>query len=660
MLFDFIRGGQILSHTIKMMKEVIKDIFIFSFFISLIFSSAKVIYDLKFSQLRNSYIFYIAKYDIYKKKSDNVIKINDELSLKSIEIIQNKYFINEKKIVEEKVSRSFKSFFIVYFFSIFSLIVLSFIKGYISTKNKFLRGVKFVKLNLLNKIIKLYNKKNRKKLLKNSKEKYKKYKIANAIFPVGSEMTHTLITGASGTGKTVLITDLLEQIRKNGDRAIVYDRMGTFISKFYNADKINELLERTKNDINITEDRKKELYEYYNFKKDIILNPLDLRSPYWSIFNESRNKIDFDSIASALIPDGAGNVDPFWIGAARTLFSSSANKLKEMNKISNKDLVDILLKNNLKEAAMLVKGTEAQSIIDEQNSKTALSVMAMLSTNLKSLSVLRDRKENINLNGEIKQEIPFSIRKWIEEEKQEGFLFISSRADQHETLKPLISTWLDISVNSLISLEQSTNRKIWIIIDELPSLNFLPNLHTGLAEARQFGGCFVISMQLMAQLEAIYGKQKAIATSGLCKNKIILNTPDEDTAKWCSDNLGKIEMREVKESFSFGANDFKDGVSINEQEIQKNIVLPTEIMQLENLSAFIKFGGDFPVSFSKFKYKKYENISPRYILNDNEENIIEKKINDNKNKDETTELFENNNNENKEEERDVNLDLFGD
>lgn len=49
---------------------------------------------------------------------------------------------------------------------------------------------------------------------------------------------------------------------------------------------------------------------FYNKDKDIILNPLDDRSPYWSIFNEAKNTIDFETIATALIPDTGS--DPFF------------------------------------------------------------------------------------------------------------------------------------------------------------------------------------------------------------------------------------------------------------------------------------------------------------------------------------------------------------
>ncbi len=645
MLFDFIRGGQILTHNIEMFREIVKKLFTFSLIITFIFILIKFKKDFTLNSIKNAYTYFMAERYVNTNQSDKRLKIiindnnlkNKYLTLSAKNIVKNNTLKNNKIKTLSLLTKNISLSIFVYIFSFIFLIVIFFIKGYFVNKDNYLRGARIVPLKYLNKIIRKYNKQ-QKKIFKKSnrncirkteklsgiKIKHYDYKIAGAIYPYGSETIHTIITGASGTGKTVLITDLINQIRKNGDRAIIYDRMGTFVSKFYNGSKIENDIKKVLNDNNLDVNRKQELIEYYNLKKDIVLNPIDQRSPYWSIFNEARNSMDFDTIATALIPEGSGTADPFWVEAARTLFSSAANNLREKGTVSNKDLTDKLLKINLKEAATLVKGTPAQAIIDENNPKTALSVMAIISTYLKSLTTLRDRKISINENGEVLEEEPFSIRKWIQNEEQEGFLFISSRADIHETLKPLISTYLDIAINSLLSLEQSTNRKIWIIIDELPSLHYLPNLHTGLAESRQFGGCFVLSMQLMAQLRAIYGREKAEATSGLCRNRVILNTPDEDTATWCSNSLGKIELREVKESISFGANELRDGVSINKQDIQKNIVLPTEIMQLQNLNAYVKFAGDFPITKSSFKYKNYAKVAERY-----EENIISVKSSDN-------------------------------
>ena len=44
-----------------------------------------------------------------------------------------------------------------------------------------------------------------------------------------------------------------------------------------------------------------------------------------------------------------------------------------------------------------------------------------------------------------------------------------------------------------------------MILDELGSLQQLPYLTSALAEARKFGGCFVIGVQSIAQLAKTYG-----------------------------------------------------------------------------------------------------------------------------------------------------------
>ena len=120
----------------------------------------------------------------------------------------------------------------------------------------------------------------------------------------------------------------------------------------------------------------------------------------------------------------------------------------------------------------------AQSIVDPENPKTALSVRAMLTANIGALECLPDTGK------------PFSIREWVADDEEGGFLFLTSRGDQHASLRGLISTWLEIAVNTMLSLEQDDQRRIWVVLDELPTLHQVPSLQPGLAESRQFGGCF--------------------------------------------------------------------------------------------------------------------------------------------------------------------------
>ena len=242
-----------------------------------------------------------------------------------------------------------------------------------------------------------------------------------------------------------------------------------------------------------------------------------------------------------------------------------------------------------------------RKILHEGNSKTTGSILSVMMSYLKNLEILQDTNSDL-----------FSIRDWVGDSSQKGCLFLTSRADQHETLKPLISVYMETSINSLLSVKQRSS-KTWIFLDELPSLHYLPSLQSGLAESRQFGGSFVLSLQLMAQLRDIYGRDKAESVSGLCRNRVVFSTPDEETANWCAGSLGKIEEENLKENFSYGANDIRDGVNLNRHTQVKNAIYPIEIMNLPDLHCYIRFSSGFALAKSILEYKFYEEIASAFV-----------------------------------------------
>ena len=332
------------------------------------------------------------------------------------------------------------------------------------------------------------------------------YRIAGIPWPDRAETRHTIVSGTTGSGKTVLIADLVEQIRARGERCVLYDKMGSYAETFFDPGR------------------------------DVLLNPLDARAPRWSPFLEARNARDFDTMAAALIPRQKDTVDPFWITAARQLFSHGAAVFWKQGETRNRVLVEHLLKASLDTLALAMEGTVAQSIVDPANPKTALSVRAMLTANIGALELLPDEGD------------PFSIRDWIENDDGGGFLFLTSRGDQHASLRGLISTWLEIAVNALLSLPRDDRRRIWIVLDELPTLHQVPSLRPGLAESRQFGGCFVLGVQVFSALRDLYGRDGAETVSGLCGTRVVLAAPDRDTAEWSAESLGRAEIEEMAES----------------------------------------------------------------------------------------------------------------
>ncbi len=270
----------------------------------------------------------------------------------------------------------------------------------------------------------------------------------------------------------------------------------------------------------------------------------------------------------------------------------------------NRVLVDHLLKTELTALAQAMEGTVAQSIVDPENPKTALSVRAMLTAHLSALEFLPDTGA------------PFSIREWVEREDESGFLFLTSRGDQHASLRGLISTWLEIAVNALLSLGRDDARRVWVVLDELPTLHQVPSLQPGLAESRQFGGCFVLGIQVFSALRDLYGRNGAETVSGLCGTRVVLAAPDQETARWSAESLGRGEVTEYAQGLSYGASAMRDGVSLTQRREMRPLALPSEIMRLENLCGYLKFPGPWPVARIRLPYVKRPKAAESFVPRD--------------------------------------------
>lgn len=583
---NLVRGGQTSVHSLRMTMQLfltIWKILLFATIFINIFNllkkydlfSFKELLILQFSRVlvfcgfENYNIHFVGRYKNIYHLQAKIVSANSNLILLEKNILQT-------------IGNGFINSFLIGILLIIILVILFTIKGKKLTTEKFIRGGEIVSSNQLKKIVKKFN------FLKNLRSfklnflSSKKYSIASIPFPNDGEFLHTIILGSTGTGKTNAILDLLDQIRKNGDRAIIYDKMGSYTAN------------------------------YYQPQKDVILNPLDQRSKAWSFYNEIRRESDYDYIASALIPEKKDSSGPFWTDSARRVFSVFAQKLKNQLKEnpSNKNFLQLLLKSNFKILADFLSSTSATSLINVESEKTSLSILAILSAYLSSLKYLKDDNSHEN----------FSIRNWIELENNDSFLFISSRSDQHDSLQPLISTWIDIAVKALLSLDQNNyaktdKRRVWIILDEIGSLQQMPSLLDGLAQSRQFGGAFILSLHSISQLKSIYGKDKTDTITSLCRNKLFFAGADDETAEYCSQNLGHQEIEEVKEGISYGANEIRDGVSLNNYKSHKRIIISSQIMYMKSLQAYLKFAGNFPISKIDFKIKNRAKIAERFIDN---------------------------------------------
>lgn len=97
--------------------------------------------------------------------------------------------------------------------------------------------------------------------------------IAGIPMPPKTEPLHVLVNGATGTGKSVLLRELVSSALARGDRMVIVDPNGDMFSRF-------------------------------GTDKDCILNPYDSRTQGWSFFNEIQNEYDFHRYALSIVQAG--------------------------------------------------------------------------------------------------------------------------------------------------------------------------------------------------------------------------------------------------------------------------------------------------------------------------------------------------------------------
>lgn len=423
--------------------------------------------------------------------------------------------------------------------------------------------------------------------------------MKNLPFLKDKETSHILITGTTGSGKTNAFHTILPQIKKRNERAVILDVTGDYVSRYYEEDK------------------------------DVILNPLDTRSQLWHPWADCLLDSHYDVFADSLIQPKGSIKDPFWDNASRAVLKTALRKYAFQGKYNIGELTNFLLSSAEKEFEDFFKNTEAATFAYKNNEKTTQSIRSVLSSQIEGLRQLEPSKSatadtealytESQSSGPIFGSLPlqeqaFSIRHWMMDEKQNGWLFITARADQRQTLTPLISAWMDIAINALMVLSENYQRRLWFVIDELAALQKLPKLQAGLAEGRKYGGCFLVGFQSKPQLEEIYGRNATDAMFDLFNTKLFFRCTEASSQQWISKILGDKEEAEPQENISFGAHSMRDGVSLTRHTRQKPLVLPAELSQLKDLECYIKYPGDYPCTKFWTEYQQAPSLKQEAFL----------------------------------------------
>ncbi|CAH2605966.1 Type IV secretion system DNA-binding domain-containing protein (plasmid) [Rhodovastum atsumiense] len=380
---------------------------------------------------------------------------------------------------------------------------------------------------------------------------------------LGKETQHILMAGTVGAGKTQAMYRLLDQIRARGDIAILYDIAGAYIPSFYRP----ELGDR-------------------------ILNPLDRRSASWSPWAEINNPAAADRLAASLIPSPSGP-NQFFSDAARAIFSTGLRLLQEAQPRTVLELFRLLVVASREEKQRSFAGTEIARFYDPEAGRTAAAIDVTAANYIRSLRFLR---ADAGSNDFSLSDFVRSADQAIATNTAQPWLFISSRRREHDALRPLITCLLDTAIAAALSLPENLNRRIWIFLDELDSLQQLPSLAAALQEGRKYGICVVAGLQDLQQLMDVWGKERGEAILSMFNTAAIFRLNSNFSAEYMSRLLGEAERERTEESARYGAHMSYESLNLGTRRDVERVVLPTDIMTLPDLHCYVRLPGAYPVA----------------------------------------------------------------
>jgi len=124
-----------------------------------------------------------------------------------------------------------------------------------------------------------------------------------------------------------------------------------------------------------------------------------------------------------------------------------------------------------------------------------------------------------------------------------------------------------------------------------------------------------IGVQDKGQIDKIYSPEFSQSILNACGNSIMYRVSDPVTAKYLSDRIGKTEILEVDQALSMGVSDNRDGVSLMQRSREKDLVLPSEIMNLRDLEAYLKIA-NYSITKIEFQYRSLSDKHEPFVVRD--------------------------------------------
>ena len=384
------------------------------------------------------------------------------------------------------------------------------------------------------------------------------------------ETSHALVVGGAGAGKTTILWPIIGQIIGRGDRAIIFSFKGDFEQRIGTGEKIG--------------------------RQFALLAPWDSRSAVWAVGRDIQTRLDAEALANTLIPEppGGSKADPMWTNGSRSLLVGIISDVQrehgtawgfaELAKRSAEALSDFPTLKKIIER----ESPQAYSLISGgASSKTTSSFLATISSFLTQVINLGVAADCLKKSAAGKQ---WSVNSWLSDSSSTPRIAVLGF---RPSAKAISQAW-GSSIIEQIVLKLSDlpdvspdERRIWLILDEVPKLGQVPSITDALETLRSKGVRVILGTQGIDQIEETYSKNVARSWATQTATKIIGRVTEPDSQKWASSLVGERELERFSSQYnvqSGGQGGSTNGGSY--QRVKEHIVMPGEFGSVATVTKY--------------------------------------------------------------------------
>ena len=386
------------------------------------------------------------------------------------------------------------------------------------------------------------------------------YRWVRVPLPATAPMMGMLAQGAQGTGKSLAIHDLMQQVFQQKKKCIIYDQSG----EYFRA--------------------------YYRPGKDFFFNPACLGSVPWSIFSELTYRYDADTLAQAFLPPKGGVVtgpSAFFEDAARALFSVILLRLAQRNARNTSDIAKAFFSMPDAEMELLIQNSVASSAVGGDSKAQRQGVISSIAIYLNGIASVKEGT--------------WSIREFLDLPGDARF-FILGTEDTKAMFAPLYRLLLTVSFDAIAAKNEIVHEdRYWYFLDEVATLGDI-KLDDHLATKRKFGVSIVAGIQADNQLMTSMGKERGQTVMNCFNTLLVLRNNEPDAQERMARRLGKLDVDTVSRNQALAVTEWRDAAGLNKSEHEKWLVMPAELGGLANCTGYLKLQGEFPVATIDYRH----------------------------------------------------------